>query len=279
MNRRFGYTARKFGRGVNPLIKPREGSDIALQRCSHIGAEIDYRSKSISMGSSGKNDASPLFIDCDDLMSLGIYLVDDDPSVRDSLSALFRSVEIPCLTFRNADDFWAGYHDDLAGCVLLDIRMPGMSGLELQQRLIDVGSTLPVIFLTAFADVASIVQALKAGAVDFLEKPCRHQQLLESVKAALKLEQERRSIRLTRAEIECRFRLLSERERQVLDLFVAGSSTKQIAKQLLISEKTVAAHRSRLYEKLHVDSIVEMVHLAAHVDAFHPRTPRMLATA
>lgn len=213
-------------------------------------------------------------------MTLEIFLVDDDASIRDSLSSLFRSVHLPTQCYRSADDFWSAYHDEMTGCVLLDIRMPGMSGLELQQRLVTAGSTLPIVFLTAFADVATTVQALKAGAVDFLEKPCRHQPLLEAVKSALALEQERRSKRSTRSEIECRFRLLSERERQVLDLFVAGSSTKQIAKLLVISEKTVAAHRSRLYEKLSVESIVDMIHLAAHVDAFHPREPHLLlATA
>lgn len=208
-----------------------------------------------------------------------IYVVEDDAAQRDLLAELFRGVSLRSAPYSSADAFWTDYRDDLDGCVLTDIRMPGMSGLELQRNLVAADSPMPVVFLTAHADISASVQAIKAGAVDFLEKPCRTQQVIDTVRAALRLGETRRSVRRTRAEIECRFALLSVRERQVLDLFISGGSTKQIAKQLRISEKTVAAHRTRLYEKLQVDSVVDMIHLAAHVDAFHPRDPQRLASA
>ncbi len=207
-------------------------------------------------------------------MSEKVYLVDDDQSVREALVFLLQSVGIECVCFPSADEFISAYDDSMSGCLLLDIRMPGMCGLDLQQRLQRMRSPLPVIILTGHGDISLTKRAMKAGAIDFLEKPFNDQQLLESIRNALAIESSQRGRHLSRQAAQIRLDRLSEREREVLDLFVAGQQTKQVAKSLHISEKTVAAHRSRLYEKLRVDNVVEMVHLAAHVDAFVPQALR-----
>ncbi|MDP6443306.1 MAG: response regulator [Pirellulaceae bacterium] len=199
-----------------------------------------------------------------------VFLVDDDPAVRDAVGFLLRSVGIATESFDSADAFISSYDPTRSGCLVLDIRMPGMSGLELQEWLEEHESPLPVIFLSGHGDVPMTVRGMRKGAVDFIEKPCKDQQLLESIRRALATDDERRARIAAQNAARERFKSLSDRERQVLDLFVSGKQTKQIAKQLDIREKTVAAHRSRLYEKLGVDSIVDLVHLAAHAGTFRP---------
>ncbi|CAK0768370.1 Transcriptional regulatory protein FixJ [Gammaproteobacteria bacterium] len=188
-----------------------------------------------------------------------VFVVDDDPAVRDSLRLLLESVGLVVETFASSRDFLDATVPEQSGCVLLDIRMPGMSGLELQRRLVSRGITMPVIIITGHADVTTAVQAMKTGAVDFLEKPFNDQVLLDRIHDAINQDKQSRRTRAELGDIARRVSTLSPREVVVLDLVIAGKANKVIALELRISEKTVEAHRARIMDKMQVRSTADLI--------------------
>ena len=175
-----------------------------------------------------------------------VFVVDDDDAVRRLIQSLVNSVGLPAELYTSAEQFLSACDPQRPGCLVTDVRMPGMSGLDLQQALARRGISLPVIMVTAYADVPLAVQAMKSHAVDVMQKPFRNQELLDRIQQALRADAERRRQDSCRAESAARLSLLSEREREVLDLVVAGLPNKQIAHRLHLSEKTVEAHRGKV---------------------------------
>lgn len=191
-----------------------------------------------------------------------VFVVDDDQAVRNSLDMLIRSVGMPVELFASAQEFLQRYSDDRPGCLVLDIRMPGMSGLELQRHLKEHGVDIPVLIVTGHGDVPIAVRAMKDGAVEFLEKPFSKQLLLEHIRTAVQRDAERRNEAEQQSDIEARVASLTHREQQVMDLVVGGKLSKQIAAELGISKKTVDVHRARVMQKMDVESLAELVELA-----------------
>lgn len=194
-----------------------------------------------------------------------VFIVDDDEAVRDALKMLLCAAHLRVKTFSSAAAFLKEYRAGDAGCIVLDVRMPGMSGLALQDELYKRRISIPIIFLTGHADVPMAVQALKKGAYDFIEKPLDSQRLVLGVLNALRFESEHRAQTLQQIEapqdVEARIESLSEREREVLDLVLAGKQTRTISADLCISIKTVEFHRARIREKLGVNSLAELFRL------------------
>jgi RNA polymerase sigma factor (sigma-70 family) len=178
------------------------------------------------------------------------------------LQALIESVGLKASTFSGAQQFLELYEPDTPGCVILDIRMPGMSGLDLQRALTTRGIQIPVIMITGHAEVPVAVQALKCGAFDFIEKPFSPQLLLDRIRRAVEVDIQRRQASSERAEIKARIAELTPRERQVMDLVVAGKANKVIASELGLSPKTVEVHRAQVMRKMRVDSLAELVRVA-----------------
>jgi FixJ family two-component response regulator len=191
-----------------------------------------------------------------------VFVIDDDDSVRRSLERLLRSVDLDAETFASAQDFLRKPMPDRPACVVLDLRLPGPSGLELQESLLRSGHNVPIIFISGHADVPSSVRAIKAGAVDFLQKPFSDQALLDIIHGALRRDREARRDRAEVASIRVRFDTLTPRERDVLRLVIQGRLNKQIAGDLGISEKTVKFHRGRVMEKTQAGSVAELVRQA-----------------
>jgi FixJ family two-component response regulator len=191
-----------------------------------------------------------------------VFVIDDDDSVRRSLERLLRSVDLEVETFASAQDFLRKPMPDRPACVVLDLRLPGPSGLELQESLIRSGHDVPIVFISGHADVPSSVRAIKAGAVDFLQKPFSDQALLDIIHGALRRDREARRDRAEVASIRVRFDMLTPRERDVLRLVIQGRLNKQIAGDLGISEKTVKFHRGRVMEKTQAGSVAELVRQA-----------------
>jgi len=189
-----------------------------------------------------------------------VHVVDDDPAVRDSLRVLLESVGFAVRTHDSAQAFLI-LAPELKGCVLTDVRMPEIDGLELQQRLSECGAPLAVIVMTGQGDVPVAVRAMKAGAVDFLEKPFNDQELLGAVRRALEQSQQLREAESAAAAAATRLAALTPREREVFDLLVAGRPTKAIAKQLGASPRTIEVHRGRVFEKLQAHSLPDLVRL------------------
>ncbi|MBU0641270.1 MAG: response regulator [Planctomycetes bacterium] len=188
-----------------------------------------------------------------------VYVVDDDPGVREGLSILVRSAGRLVETFAEAAAFLAACQQTWTGCIVLDVRMPGMSGLEVQEQLRACGVLLPVIVITGFGDVPAAVRAMKAGAVDFIEKPFCDQVLLDRIEHAICLEAQSRRERAAANSWAGRLARLTPREHEVLDELVAGKSIKQIAAAFGVSFQAAAAHRSRIMDKLEVDGLAELV--------------------
>lgn len=201
----------------------------------------------------------------DNEKSSTVYIVDDDQAIRHAMELLMRSVGLDYEIFHSGDDFLVNYSSGRAGCLVLDIRMPGLGGLELQDKLLEMGSTLPIIFITGHGDVPMAVEAMQKGAVDFIQKPFRDQELLDRIGEALKTDRERRSEREKKAEVMGRISKLTNREREVLDLVVTGKPNKVIAYELGVSQRTVEIHRARVMEKMQARSLADLVkmHLAA----------------
>ena len=196
-----------------------------------------------------------------------VFLVDDDAAVLKALERVMRSAGLEPRAFASADAFLDAFQPNVAGCIVLDISMPGRDGLALQEALAERGSELPVIFLTAHGDVPRSVRAMKRGAADFLAKPVDDEVLLGAVREALSADRERRGARQQRDRIRERLATLTDRERQVLDGVVAGRLNKQIGGALGIAEKTVKVHRGRVMEKLQATSVAELVRM---VEAARP---------
>jgi FixJ family two-component response regulator len=195
-----------------------------------------------------------------------VFVVDDDESVRESLSTLLRSVGLRAHTFASAQDFLFHPRPDAPTCLVLDVGLPGLSGLELQRELQQSGRAIPIIFITGLGDISMSVRAMKAGAAEFLSKPFREQDLLDAIRAALGRSESERSARAERCDLRRRYESLSARERQVLIPVVRGMLNKQVAAALGISEATVKVHRRRTMEKLCARSLAEMVLMAQKLD-------------
>jgi len=191
-----------------------------------------------------------------------VFVIDDDDSVRRSLERLLRSVDLDVETYASAQEFLRRALPDRPSCVVLDLRLPGPSGLELQESLIRAGHNVPIVFISGHADVPSSVRAIKAGAVDFLQKPFSDQALLDIIHGALRRDRESRRDRAEVAGLRVRFDTLTPRERDVLRLVIQGRLNKQIAGDLGISEKTVKFHRGRVMEKTQAGSVAELVRQA-----------------
>jgi FixJ family two-component response regulator len=195
-----------------------------------------------------------------------IYVVDDDEALRDSIVWMLESSAYRVAAFDSAEAFLAAYRPDMNGCILLDVRMPGMSGLELFDELTQRRCTLPVIFITGHGDVPMAVAALKKGAADFIEKPFTERDMLRLVEQSLELERCNRNKRRLEADTARRLEHLTQREHEVLKLIIAGKLNKQIADVLGISIKTVEVHRARVMEKMGVNSLAELVQHVVTVD-------------
>lgn len=190
-----------------------------------------------------------------------VYVVDDDDGMRRALSLLLNTVGFKTAAFASPKEFLDAFRPDAAGCLVLDIRMPGMSGLELQQHLNRMGSMLPVIFVTGHGDVPMAVQAMKDGAFEFVQKPFRDQDLLDRINHALEQDHESRGTLARRADVLHRTESLTPREKQVMTLVVDGAANKVIAIDLGLSERTVEIHRAKVMEKMGARSVAHLVKL------------------
>lgn len=190
-----------------------------------------------------------------------VYIVDDDEAARDSLALLLNFRGYRSRAFASAEDYLAVWQADWRGCLLLDLRMSGMDGLALQQALSERGSRLPVVFLTGHGDIAHARAALKGGAIDFLEKPYSEDSLLEAVREAIARDTRQHAVHSHAEEITARMARLSERERQVMLLAIAGKPNREIATELAISPRTVEVFKSRMMEKMQARSLPELVRM------------------
>jgi two-component system, LuxR family, response regulator FixJ len=190
-----------------------------------------------------------------------VYIVDDDPAIQFAMQALMESVDLPHAIFASADDFLQNESQQRAGCLILDIRMPGLGGLELQEELIARGNSLPIIFITGHGDVPMAVEAMQKGAIDFIQKPFRDQELLDRIRDALQTDRQRRNELDRHATVVQRHETLTKREREVFDLVVSGNPNKVIAYELGVSQRTVEIHRARVMEKMQARSLADLVHM------------------
>jgi two-component system, LuxR family, response regulator FixJ len=199
-----------------------------------------------------------------------VFVIDDDQAVRSSLGLLLKSLGQKAQLFESAQAFLDIYDSSLRGCLVLDIRMPGMSGMELQQRLRALHCTLPIIFVTGHGDVPMAVEAMQHGAFDFIQKPFRDQELLDRIHQALNRDQEHRSEEDHRRGVQERFESLTPREREVMDCVVRGLANKVIAMDLDLSQRTVEIHRARVMEKMNARSLADLVRMSLLVHAAGP---------
>jgi FixJ family two-component response regulator len=195
-----------------------------------------------------------------------VFVVDDDAGVRESLRWLVHSVGMTVEVYETGQEFLDAIGEDRPGCLVLDVRMPGMSGLELQQELAGRGITLPIIMVTGYGDVPTAVRALTAGALDFIEKPFSRQLLLERIRRAVVIDASARRAQAERAEVAGRMATLTPREREVMQMVVAGKTNKVMAMSLGICEKTIEVHRAHVMRKMRVESLAELVRMTAVLD-------------
>jgi len=191
-----------------------------------------------------------------------VFVIDDDASVRESLKSLFESVGLHVELFGSADAFLQSQRPDVACCLVLDVRLPGLGGLEFQSELAKTGTGVPIIFITGHGDIPMTVQAMKAGAVEFLTKPCRDQELLDAVRLAIEGHRARRKEEKHIANLRAKFASLTAREREVVGFVTAGLLNKQIAAELDISEVTVKMHRGNIMRKMRARSLADLVRMA-----------------
>jgi FixJ family two-component response regulator len=199
-----------------------------------------------------------------------VYIVDDDLSIRTALTRLLRSVGLRCQTFESADDFLKASRADGPQCLVLDLRLPGASGLDLQRELAAFERSLPIIFLSGHGDIPITVRAMKAGAAEFLTKPIRERELIDAIRKALDRDRELQRQRQEGVRLRRRYDGLTPREREVMRLVVTGLLNKQVASELGISEKTVKVHRAQVMHKMRAGSLAELVRMWDHL----PHAPR-----
>jgi FixJ family two-component response regulator len=188
-----------------------------------------------------------------------VFIVDDDRALCEALTFLLESVNLPCRSFRTAQDFLDGYDPAQPGCLVLDVRMPGMSGLDFQRELVARSYNIPIIMITGYADVSMAVRAIKAGAVEFLEKPFGDQVILECIQQAIDRDRKSRRMRSERVEFEERLSRLTPREREVMNLLMEGLANKAIAAQLALARKTIETHRANLMAKMKAASLADLI--------------------
>jgi FixJ family two-component response regulator len=191
-----------------------------------------------------------------------VFIIDDDASVREGLVDLFQSIGMAALSFGSTQEFLESSRPDSPGCIVLDVRLPGQSGLEFQRQLAQADILLPIIFISGHGDIPMSVQAMKSGAIEFLTKPLHEQQLLDAVQAGLERDRSRRLQARTVAELRSRYESLTPREREVFALVITGRPNKQIAASLELSEMTVKVHRSQLTRKMHAKSVIDLARMA-----------------
>jgi FixJ family two-component response regulator len=191
-----------------------------------------------------------------------VLVIDDDPDVRDGLKALLHSVNLESKVYRSAPEFFRSKLPDQVSCLILDVRLPGLSGLDFQAELAKVNINIPIIFITGYGDIPMSVKAMKAGAVEFLTKPVREQDLLDAVGAALNRDRERRKSEEQMHDLRTRFDALSPREQEVMGLVAAGLMNKQVAAEIGIVEVTVKVHRHNIMKKLGARSLADLVRMA-----------------
>jgi FixJ family two-component response regulator len=201
-----------------------------------------------------------------------VHVVDDDASMRSALEGLFESVGLQTQTYATAKDFLSAKLSERPGCIVLDVRLPDMNGLEFQTRLIQSGVGIPVVMMTGFGDIPMSVHAMKRGAVDFLAKPFRDQDMLDAVLAAIERDQQRRVVENDDSQLKERFETLSPREQEVMLLVTAGKMNKQVAGDLGISEITVKIHRGAAMHKMRARTYAELVRMA---DALKPNHQKL----
>ena len=195
-----------------------------------------------------------------------VFVVDDDSSIREAIESLVKLAGLRVETFGSAQEFLRSKRADLPGCVVLDVELPGLSGLDLQRELATHGIKLPIIFITGYGDIPMSVRAMKAGALEFLTKPFRDQDLLEAIEQALERDRAARRHAREIAELRERFDVLTSREREVMSLVVAGWLNKQIGFELKISEVTVKIHRGRVMNKMGAESLAELVRMTERLE-------------
>ena len=191
-----------------------------------------------------------------------VFVIDDDASMRRALSYLLKSAGYKVETHSSAEEFLRREHYDGVGCIILDVRMPGLSGMDLQEKLMGSDYTMPIIFLTGHGELSMGVEAMKKGAIDFLTKPCDDEQLLGAVHSAIEKDKQARGSYKEKQEIRGRIELLTPRENEILRYVISGMLNKQIALKLGIAEQTVKIHRGRIMEKLCAESVADLVRLA-----------------
>ena len=200
-----------------------------------------------------------------------VFIIDDDISVRDGISDLLRSVGLDAHTYGSTQEFVSSKRPDASGCIILDVRLPGRSGLDFQQTLRELGIRLPVIFISAHGDIPISVRAMKSGAIEFLTKPINEQQLLDAVHAAIELDRANRQDNALATELRARFDSLTPREREIMSLVVSGKLNKQIGFQVGLSEMTVKVHRSHVMQKMQAKSVVDLVRMADKLGVSAPK--------
>jgi len=200
-----------------------------------------------------------------------VFVIDDDISVREGISDLLRSIGLGVQTFASTQEFVNSKRPEALGCIILDVRLPGRSGLDFQQTLGELGIRLPVIFISAHGDIPISVRAMKSGAIEFLTKPVNEQQLLDAVQACIERDRANRQDSELATELRARFDSLTPREREIMSLVVSGNLNKQIGFQVGLSEMTVKVHRSHVMQKMRAKSLVDLVRMADKLGVSAPK--------